>query len=156
MTMTIAEQGQLICASASLVWDRLTQVNQWTQWYPGLKSAELLETPKPGAIGRVAPLPGRPFHFTISQFDPEKLLVLRRPYKFGTELLQTYRLTRNAEGVVLTVETVCQGVLELQVGFLTRRKMNRELLDSVLGLKTFCEKMQAEEERRSVKLAQAS
>ncbi len=146
MSQTIAEQGQLICAPASLVWNKLTQVEGWTQWLPKLKAAELLETPKQDAIGKVTPLRGSPYHFKFSRFSPETELQIVRPFRFGTHLIQTYSLTRNAEGVVLCIELTCTGTLELQVGFLARRRMNREIRDLSLRLKEACERDYAEQE----------
>ena len=155
MSRMIAEQGQLICAPASLVWNKLTQVEQWTQWLPRLKAAELLETPKLDAIGKAVPVGGSPYHFRFSRFYPESQLQIVRPYRFGTHLIQNYCLTRNAEGVVLTIEMFCTGALELQVGLLTRRKMSRELLDLSVRLKAVCEK-EASDRQYAERLAPAS
>jgi hypothetical protein len=156
MSKIIAEQGQLICASPTVVWSRLTQVNQWTQWLTRLKATELNELPKLHAVGKVTPITGRPYHFEFSRFDPEAQLQLTRPYKFGTSLIHTYNLTRNAEGVVVSIELSCKGGLELQVGLLTRRKMARELHDMSVQLKAICEKDQVESAEKLKRLASAS
>ncbi len=139
MSRIIAEQGQLICAPASLVWNKLTQVQEWTQWTPRLKAAELLETPKLDAIGKATPLRGSPYHFKFSRFSPEAELQVVRPFRFGTHLVQTFNLTRNAEGVVLSIELQCAGALELQVGLLARRRMSKDILELSVRLKAACE-----------------
>jgi hypothetical protein len=105
-----------------------------------------LETPKQDAIGKVTPVRGNPYHFKFSRFIPESELQIVRPFRFGTHLIQTYSLTRNAEGVVLSIELTCAGTLELQVGLLARRKMSREILDLSLRLKAACERDYAEQE----------
>lgn len=140
MAVKICEQGQFIGAPVSTIWEKLAQVKLWHEWNPLIRQVELLESPKPDAVGRIFPALGTSYYFRITEVTPNLTLKWERPYMLGTTLTQSCTLTKNAEGAILTMESWCTGIFDRTVRSVARRKLSEDLIVQSRGLKDHCEK----------------
>jgi hypothetical protein len=140
MSLKIAEQGLLVYAPVSLIWENIYQMARWSHWNESVRKVELLETPKADAIGQIYPVTGRPYRFRLTRVIPHHVLAFERSFRLGTKLTQSFSLVRNVEGAIITVELFCEGRWEKQVNLFTRRSMTESLIRQIMQLKDLSEK----------------
>lgn len=140
MAVKISEQGQFVGAPVGLIWEKIAQVKFWNEWNPQIRHVELLESPKPDAVGRIFPSIGTSYYFRITDVTAQISLKWERPYMLGTTLTQSCILTKNAEGAIVTMEVWCTGVFDRTVRTISRKKLSEDLAIQSKGLKEFCEK----------------
>ncbi len=139
MALRIIEQGLLIQAPIPSIWDTVVNVNKWNSWNPLVRRVELLETPKVDAMGTVYGYTGSASLFRITAFTPHETLQWSRPFILETDLIQSFMITKNAEGAILTATLDCDGKMGGVARFLMRKSLTIELKKQLLGLKAFCE-----------------
>jgi hypothetical protein len=140
MALKIAEQGLLIYAPVSVIWENLYKIAEWPHWNPLIKKVELHETLKKDAIGKITPFVGRPYHFNVTHLVPQEVLAIEQAFRFGTKLTQIYSVIKNVEGAIVTVEIVCSGRWEKQARLLSRRRLTDYLANQMLLMKNLSEK----------------
>lgn len=149
MHYRILQQSVFIAAPTATVWEAINDVSCWNTWHPAVQRVELLETPKAGAIGRIHTGRGTTYQFKITRVAANSLLEWQREYELGTSLVQSYTVTKNAEGSILTTGLSCDGNFAKIVVGIMRNRFTRDLEKQMADLKAFCEK-QCTEERKAV------
>ena len=148
--LQISEKSVLIHAPLPTVWEAIYDVDCWKIWNPKVYQVELLETPKPGAIGRIHTTRTSAYQFKITRMT-NSFLEWEREYEAGTTLRQSYSLTKNAEGSVLTTTLSCEGSFEKIVVGIMRGRLTRDLDKLVGGFQEFCENKWVEEKSLKAK-----
>ena len=132
--MQIAFERRLIKTSVYAICDQIYAVNAWKNWNSRIEKIELLESPKPGAMGRIKIKNSGVVHFTLLEVDPRKLLKWSTRW-FWVEVIYSYRLIPNFDGTIVVFEAECQGSFPKLARWFLENDIYRHLEEALNGLK---------------------
>jgi hypothetical protein len=105
----IAQHEIIIQAPLATIWQILTDINRWSDWYPSVSQSKLEGSLAPGSVFRWKS-GGTPIQSTIQEVEPQRQLSWTGK-ALGTRAIHIWKLEPQAEGILVKTEESFEGWL---------------------------------------------